>query len=168
MKAFAAVSIALLLSGACTSMKSDDMMSASNMSIAEVAMSTGMHSTLVSALKTAGLADMLMESGSYTVFAPTDAAFAKLPAGTVDMLMRPENRDKLRALLQNHVVSGRVTAAQVMEMSSATTVSGQTLPISMMGSHGMIGNAHIVKADVLASNGIVHVIDTVLIPAGMM
>lgn len=168
MKAFAAVSIALLLSGACTSMKSDDMMSSSNMSIAEVAMSTGMHNTLVSALKTAGLADMLMESGSYTVFAPTDAAFAKLPAGTVDMLMRPENRDKLRALLQNHVVSGRVTAGQVMGMSSATTVSGQTLPISMMGSQAMIGNAHVVKADVMASNGIVHVIDTVLIPAGMM
>ena len=139
----------------------------SSPTIADVAMSTGMHNTLVTALKTAGLANMLMESGNYTVFAPTDAAFAKLPAGTVDMLMRPENREKLRAVLQYHVVPGRVAANQVMTMSSARTASGENLYIKMMGDQVMVGNAHVVKADVMATNGIVHVIDTVLMPPGM-
>lgn len=138
--------------------------STSSPSIAAVAMSTGMHNTLVAALKSAGLADMLMASGNYTVFAPTDAAFAKLPAGTVEMLMRPENRDKLRAVLQYHVVPGNVSAAQVMKMTNARTVSGKNIAISMMGDHVMVGNAHVVKADVMASNGVVHVIDTVLMP----
>lgn len=162
-----ALSLMLLLAAGCGSMHDDSMMG--NKTIAEVAMSTGMHNTLVKALQAAGLADMLMQSGSYTVFAPTDAAFAKLPAGTLDMLMRPENRDKLRALLQYHVVPGRVDAKHVMAMSGATTVSGQNLNImSMGGEHVMINNANIVKADVMASNGIVHVIDTVLMPPGMM
>jgi len=110
---------------------------------------------------------MMMQPGEYTIFAPTDAAFAKLPAGTVDMLMRPENRDKLRALLQYHVVPGRVMASEVMKMNSARTVSNQNLKIMMMGDQVMIGDAHVVKADVMASNGIVHVIDTVLMPPGM-
>src|SRR5687767_9420123 len=90
-----------------TSMSDSSTMMASP-SIAEVAMSTGMHNTLVAALKAAGLADMLMQSGNYTVFAPTDAAFAKLPPGTVEMLLRPENKDKLVSVLQYHVVPGRV------------------------------------------------------------
>ncbi len=170
MRVLAVFSVALLMCGACTSMDTPQTSSSSmmnNMTIADVAMSTGMHNTLVSALKSAGLAGMLMQSGNYTVFAPTDAAFAKLPAGTVEMLMRPENRDKLRALLQYHVVPGRVDAAQVMGMSTARTASGQELRISMMGNQVMIGNAHIIKADVMASNGIVHVIDTVLMPPGM-
>lgn len=161
----------LLLASGCatndTSMGDSSGSMASSMSspsIAAVAMSTGMHNTLVAALKSAGLADMLMASGNYTVFAPTDAAFAKLPAGTVEMLMRPENRDKLRAVLQYHVVPGSVSAAQVMKMTNARTVSGKNIAISMMGDHVMIGNAHVVKADVMASNGVVHVIDTVLMP----
>ncbi|GAC1396089.1 MAG: fasciclin domain-containing protein [Thermoanaerobaculia bacterium] len=171
MKFITGVTLSLLLV-ACGSMHNNDMsstksMSMQNKSIAEVAMSTGMHNTLVKALKAAGLADMLMQSGDYTVFAPTDAAFAKLPAGTVEMLLRPENRDKLRALLQYHVVPGRVTAQQVMGMSSAKTVSGQTLPVMVMGKGVMVGNANVVKADIMASNGIVHVIDTVLMPPGM-
>ncbi len=164
----------VLMTGACASSRmsdSGDMSSSSRsmatMNIAEVAMSTGMHNTLVTALKAAGLANMLMESGSYTVFAPSDAAFAKLPAGTVEMLLMPENRDKLRSVLQYHVVPGRVTAKQVMGMTTAKSASGQTLRISMMGDQVMIGNAHVVKADVMASNGIVHVIDTVLMPPGM-
>ena len=136
-------------------------------SIAEVAMSTGMHNTLVAALKAAGLADMLMQSGSYTVFAPTDAAFAKLPAGTVESLLRPENKDKLVSVLQYHVVPGRVSASQVMGMTSGTSVSGKTFTVSTMGNNVMINNANVVKADVMASNGIVHVIDTVLLPPGM-
>ena len=166
------VSLLFVMAGACSSMHSNDMAGSSmamssNKSIAEVAMSTGMHNTLVTALKAAGLADMLMQSGNYTVFAPTDEAFAKLPAGTVDMLLRPENRDKLRAVLQQHVVAGRVDAAHVMQMSSARTVSGQTLKITNVSGGVMVGNATVIKADVPASNGIVHVIDTVLLPPGM-
>lgn len=168
-----AVAAVVMMSGCASSMKNDGMndgMMADSMgqkSIAEVAMSTGMHNTLVNALKTAGLANMLMESGSYTVFAPTDAAFAKLPAGTVDMLMRPENRDKLRSLLQYHVVPGRVDANSVMKMSSAKTASGANVSIMTSGSNVMVGGATVVKADVMASNGIVHVVDTVLMPPGM-
>lgn len=163
-----AMSLSLLLAAGCGSMHDDSMMMKSDKTIAQVAMSTGMHTTLVKALQAAGLADMLMQSGSYTVFAPTDAAFAKLPAGTVEMLLRPENRDKLRALLQYHVVPGRVDAKHVMAMSNATTVSGQTLNVMTMGDKVMINNANVVKADIMASNGIVHVIDTVLMPPGMM
>ena len=168
------LSLGLLLSSACGSMMhsdsgrmSNDMKMQGN-TIADVAMSTGMHNTLVSALKSAGLADMLMQSGEYTVFAPTDEAFAKLPPGTVDMLMRPENHDKLRALLQYHVIPGRVDAAHLMKMSSAKTASGQTLTLMNMSDGVMVGNAHVIKANVPASNGLVHVIDTVLMPPGMM
>lgn len=172
MKKIIVVAAMALMTGACASTDTRDasMTSgsrASSMNIAEVAMSTGMHNTLVTALKSAGLASMLMESGSYTVFAPTDAAFAKLPAGTVEMLLRPENRDKLRSILQYHVVPGRVSAQQVSAMTSATSASGQTLRISNMNNQVMIGSAHVVKADVAASNGVVHVIDTVLMPPGM-
>jgi uncharacterized surface protein with fasciclin (FAS1) repeats len=142
-------------------------MAMSSPSIAEVAMSTGMHNTLVAALKAADLANMLMEPGSYTVFAPTDAAFAKLPAGTVESLLRPENKGKLISVLQYHVVPGRVNATQVMGMTSARSVSGQPLTISVMGDRVMISGANVVKADVMANNGIVHVIDTVLLPPGM-
>lgn len=158
----------LLASGCATQDASmDSSMPMAKQSIAEVAMSTGMHNTLVTALKAAGLADMLMASGNYTVFAPTDEAFAKLPAGTVEMLLKPENRDKLRSVLQYHVVKGRVDAAHVMKMTSAKSVSGKPIVISMMGDQVMVGNAHVIKADVMASNGIVHVIDTVLMPPGM-
>jgi uncharacterized surface protein with fasciclin (FAS1) repeats len=122
----------------------------------------------VSALKSAGLADMLMQSGEYTVFAPTDEAFAKLPPGTLDMLMRPENRDKLRALLQYHVVPGRLDSKQLMKMTSVRSASGQTLNLMNMSDGLMVGNAHVIKSNVMASNGVVYVIDTVLMPPGMM
>jgi uncharacterized surface protein with fasciclin (FAS1) repeats len=161
---------ALLMVGGCTTTDPDMSGSGSMMaspSIAEVAMSTGMHNTLVAALKAAGLATMLMEPGNYTVFAPTDAAFAKLPAGTVESLLRPENRSRLISVLQYHVVPGRVSASQVMGMTSGTSVSGQTFRVSTMGNSVMINNATVVKADVMASNGIVHVIDTVLLPPAM-
>lgn len=170
MKMFvAAISVSSLLLSGCAhdSSMNDRGMASSSQSIADVAMSTGMHGTLVTALKTAGLAGMLMESGSYTVFAPTDEAFAKLPAGTVEMLLLPENRDKLRSVLQYHVVPGRVTARQVMGMSSGTSVSGKSFTVMTMGDRVMINDAHVIKADVMASNGIVHVIDTVLMPPGM-
>jgi len=155
------------LAGCRSSMDNMDSMNSSNnanKTIAEIAMSTGMHNTLVSALKAAGLDGMLMANGPYTVFAPTDDAFAKLPAGTVDMLMQPENRDKLRAILSYHVVPGNVSAREVMEMTSAKTADGAMLRIGMMGDRVMINDANVVKADVRASNGIVHVIDSVLMP----
>ncbi|MEO8037069.1 MAG: fasciclin domain-containing protein [Acidobacteriota bacterium] len=167
-----AISMTLLLGSACSSMHSgmsdSSMSTMANKTIAEVAMSTGMHNTLVAALKSAGLADMMMQSGSYTVFAPTDAAFAKLPAGTVEMLMRPENHDKLRMLLQYHVVPGRVDASHLMSMSTVKTVSGQNLSVMNMNGSVMVGSANVIKSDVMASNGVVHVIDTVLMPPGMM
>lgn len=158
-----------LLMPACAT-KSDmnaDMAMTNDKTIAEVAMSTGMHDTLVTALKAAGLADMMMQPGEYTVFAPTDAAFAKLPAGTVDSLLRPENRDKLRALLQYHVVPGRVSSSQVATMSTGRSVSGASIPIKTMNGRVMVGGAEVVKADVMASNGVIHVVDTVLMPPGM-
>lgn len=165
----AAASVSALLLSGCThnSSMNDTSMSTSSQTIADIAMSTGMHNTLVTALKSAGLAGMLMESGSYTVFAPTDEAFAKLPAGTVEMLLRPENRDKLRSVLQYHVVPGRVTATQVMGMSSGKSVSGKSFTVMTSGDQVRINDATVIKADVMASNGIVHVIDTVLMPPAM-
>lgn len=157
---------ALFLAVACsTTMKKDSMMM--NKDIVQTAMDAGMFNTLAKALKAADLVSTLKGTGPYTVFAPTDAAFAKLPAGTLDMLMRPENKDKLRSILMYHVVPGNVSAAQVMGMTSADTAGGQPLSIMMMGDKVMIGPAHVVKADITASNGTIHVIDTVLMPPGM-
>ncbi len=153
----------LVLSVACSSsMKHNDAMMSKD--IVQTAMDAGMFNTLAKALQAADLVTTLKGMGPYTVFAPTDAAFAKLPAGTLDMLMRPENRDKLRSILMYHVVPGNVSAAQVMTMTSANTAGGQPLSIMMMGDKVMIGPAHVVKADIAASNGTIHVIDTVLMP----
>ena len=124
----------------------------------------GSFNTLVTALQAAGLADTLKGKGPFTVFAPTDDAFSKLPAGTVESLLKPENKDKLRAILLYHVVSGDVTAAQVVKLSSAKTVNGQDLKISVNNGTVMVNDATVVKADVVASNGVIHVIDTVLLP----
>ena len=132
--------------------------------IVQTAQSAGQFKTLVAAVQAAGLTSTLEGKGPYTVFAPTDEAFAKLPAGTVDSLLKPENRDKLRAILLYHVVAGRVDAARVMKMSSAKTVEGGTLAIRVSGGKVMVNDATVVKADIHASNGIIHVIDTVLMP----
>lgn len=120
--------------------------------------------TLVAAVKAAGLVDTLKGAGPFTVFAPTDEAFAKLPPGTLDMLLKPENKDKLRGILLYHVVPGKVMAADVMKMDSAKTAEGQTIAIHAMGGGVMVNNAHVTKADIITSNGIIHVIDTVLLP----
>jgi len=98
------------------------------------------------------------------VFAPTDAAFAKLPAGTVEMLLKPENKAKLTAILTYHVVAGKVMAADVMKMKEGKTVQGGMVKVSAMGGKVMIDNANVVTADIAASNGVIHVIDTVLMP----
>lgn len=120
--------------------------------------------TLVAAVKAAGLVDTLKGAGPFTVFAPTDAAFAKLPAGTLDSLLKPENKGKLQEILKYHVVPGRVMAADVVKLNSATTVQGQNVSIKAGGGGVMVDNARVVKTDVVASNGVIHVIDSVILP----
>jgi uncharacterized surface protein with fasciclin (FAS1) repeats len=131
--------------------------------IVDTAVAAGSFQTLAKALEAADLVGTLKGQGPFTVFAPTDAAFAKLPAGTVESLLRPENKDKLRRILTYHVVSGKVMAADAMKLRSAKAVSGDTLSIAAM--NGVtIDNARVVTADVAASNGVIHVIDAVLLP----
>ncbi|WP_284205531.1 fasciclin domain-containing protein [Psychromonas marina] len=132
--------------------------------IVDVAAENGSFTTLVAAVKAAGLVDTLKSKGPFTVFAPTDAAFAKLPAGTVDMLLKPENKDKLVAILTYHVVAAKVMAADVVKLDSADTVQGGKVMIMVKDGKVMINNAQVVTADVKASNGVIHVIDTVLMP----
>jgi uncharacterized surface protein with fasciclin (FAS1) repeats len=132
--------------------------------IVDTAVAAGTFNTLATALQAAGLVDTLKGNGPFTVFAPTDEAFTKLPAGTVESLLKPENKEKLKAILLYHVVSGDVTAAQLMKLSSAKTVNGQQLKLTVNDGTVMVNDAKVVKADVLASNGVIHVIDTVLLP----
>jgi uncharacterized surface protein with fasciclin (FAS1) repeats len=120
--------------------------------------------TLVAAVKAAGLVETLKGPGPFTVFAPTDEAFAKLPPGTLEMLLKPENKAKLVSILTYHVVAGKVMAADVMKLSSAKTVEGQNVSIKVMNGGVMVDNAHVTKADILASNGVIHVVDAVILP----
>ncbi len=133
--------------------------------IVDTAVAAGDFQTLVAAVQAAGLVDMLKGPGPFTVFAPTDAAFAKLPAGTVESLLLPENKDKLIAILSYHVVSGDVRAAEVVALDTAQTVQGSSLPIRADASGVRVGEANVLATDVTCSNGVIHVIDTVLIPA---
>ncbi|CAM3223089.1 fasciclin domain-containing protein [Deinococcus saxicola] len=119
-------------------------------------------STLLAAVKAAGLVETLSSPGPFTVFAPTNAAFAKIPAADLNALLN--DPAALKAVLLYHVVAGKVTASQVMGMSSGTTVNGADVKVSMMGGKVMINNATVTKADIMASNGVIHVIDTVLMP----
>lgn len=132
--------------------------------IVQVAAKAGQFETLVAALKAAGLDATLEGEGPYTVFAPTDAAFGKLPDGTAETLLKPENQEKLKSVLLYHVVSGRVPAETAMTLDSAKTVQGGEVRISTMDGKVMVNDATVVAADVEASNGVIHVIDTVLIP----
>jgi len=132
--------------------------------IVDTAIAAGSFKTLVAAIQAAGLVDTLKGKGPFTVFAPTDAAFAKLPAGTVQDLLKPENKAKLVAILTYHVVAGDVTSKEVVKLTEAKTVEGQTVKISVHDGKVMINDATVVKADIAASNGVIHVIDTVLIP----
>jgi transforming growth factor-beta-induced protein len=132
--------------------------------IVDTAVAAGTFNTLAAALQAAGLADTLKGKGPFTVFAPTDEAFNKLPAGTAESLLKPANKEKLKAILLYHVVSGDVTAVEVMKLSSAKTVNGQDLKLKVNDGTVMVNDAKVVKADVLASNGVIHVIDTVLLP----
>jgi uncharacterized surface protein with fasciclin (FAS1) repeats len=132
--------------------------------IVDTAVSAGSFKTLTTALKAAGLVETLKGKGPFTVFAPTDGAFAKLPAGTVDSLLKPENKQKLTAILTYHVVAGNVKAADVVKLTSAKTLNGESVTIKTAGGTVMINDATVVKADIAATNGTIHVIDTVLMP----
>ena len=146
-------------------------------SIVENAITSPEHTTLVAAVKAAGLVDTLAGAGPFTVFAPTNAAFAKLPAGTVDTLLLPQNKAMLTSVLTYHVVPGRITAADLMAMIAAgggqaqlTTVQGGTLSARMMGDRVMLtdakgGMSHVTQANVMQSNGVIHVVDSVVLPA---
>ena len=124
----------------------------------------GHFNTLVAAVKAAGLVDTLKGAGPFTVFAPTDEAFAKLPAGALADLLKPENKARLQSVLTYHVVPGKVMSGEVVKLNSATTVEGSTIRIKADSDGVMVNNAHVVKADIVASNGVIHVIDNVILP----
>ena len=132
--------------------------------IVDTAVSAGSFNTLVAAVQAADLVDTLKGEGPITVFAPTDDAFAKLPAGTLEDLLKPENKGKLQAILTYHVVSGKVMAKDVTTMKMAETVNGQSFMINMDAGNVMVDNAKVVQTDIECSNGIIHVIDTVILP----
>ena len=137
---------------------------AQSQDIVDTAVAAGSFKTLATALKAAGLIDTLKGKGPFTVFAPTDEAFAKLPKGTVEDLLKPENKAKLTAILTYHVVAGKVMAADVVKLKSANTVNGKSVQIVVDGGTVMVDNAKVVKTDIGTSNGVIHVIDTVLLP----
>jgi uncharacterized surface protein with fasciclin (FAS1) repeats len=131
-------------------------------SIVETAVSAGTFNTLVTAVKAADLVEVLSGPGPFTVFAPTDDAFDKLPEGTIAKLL--ENKDKLKAILTYHVVPGKVMASDVVNLKSAKTVNGQQITIKVKGGTVMVDNAKVVKTDIDCTNGVIHVIDTVILP----
>jgi uncharacterized surface protein with fasciclin (FAS1) repeats len=137
---------------------------AQSQDIVDTAVAAGSFKTLAAALKAAGLIDTLKGKGPFTVFAPTDDAFAKLPAGTVEDLLKPENKAKLTAILTYHVVAGKVMAADVVKLKNAATVNGKSVQIKVDGGTVMVDNAKVVKTDIGTSNGVIHVIDAVLLP----
>jgi uncharacterized surface protein with fasciclin (FAS1) repeats len=135
--------------------------------IVDTAASAGSFTTLAKALTAADLVATLEGPGPFTVFAPTDEAFAKLPAGTLDNLLKPENKDKLRRILTYHVVAGEVRAADVVKLRSAKAVSGDTITVKVRDGKVHVDDANVTKTDIQASNGVIHVIDTVILPKGI-
>ena len=150
------MSSALVLGGTAAAAEKD---------IVDTAVDAGSFKTLAKALAAADLVDTLKGPGPFTVFAPTDEAFAKLPAGTLETLLKPENKDKLRRILTYHVVAGKVTAAEVVKLKSAPAVSGDTIKVTAGDGTVRVDNARVVKTDIMTSNGIIHVIDSVILPA---
>ena len=133
--------------------------------IVDTAVGAGQFKTLAAALEAAGLIDALKGTGPFTVFAPTDEAFAKLPAGTVESLLRPENKEKLKSILLYHVVSGNVPASKVVKLNGRWVKTLQGSSIKVRTKHGVrVDNAKVTQTDINASNGVIHVIDTVLMP----
>jgi uncharacterized surface protein with fasciclin (FAS1) repeats len=136
---------------------------AADKDIVDTAVGAKQFSTLVAAVKAAGLVETLKGDGPFTVFAPTDAAFEKLPAGTVESLLKPENKDKLVSILTYHVVPGKVMAKDVVGLSKAKTVQGKSISITV-GDGVSVDKAKVVKTDIECSNGVIHVIDSVILP----
>lgn len=132
--------------------------------IVEIAAENGNFETLVAAVKAAGLVETLQGEGPFTVFAPTDEAFAKLPEGTLESLLKPENKDQLIAILTYHVVAGKVPAEQVVTLESAETVQGSSVDIAVHHGTVMVNDATVIATDIEAENGVIHVIDQVLLP----
>lgn len=153
----AASALALTTTGAPTAWAADA-------DIVDTAVAAGQFTTLAAALKAAGLVETLKGPGPFTVFAPTDAAFAKLPAGTVETLLVPENKDDLIAVLTYHVIPASLPAAEVVKYDQAETVNGARLDIEAAGGSVRVNGATVTSADVVASNGVIHVVDTVLLP----
>ncbi len=142
----------------------DQYMKKDSKDIVDVAVGAGQFNTLAAALEAADLVDTLKGEGPFTVFAPTDEAFSKLPTGTLDSLLLPENRDQLVSILTYHVVAGKVMAADVVKLDNATTVNGSDVDISVDGETVRIDQANVISADIAASNGVIHVIDAVILP----
>lgn len=152
-----------LFAGDCSSKKESGSRCTAKKDIVAVASGADNFKTLVAAVKAAGLVKTLQGDGPFTIFAPTDEAFAKLPAGTVENLLKPENREQLAGILKYHVVPGKVMAADVKTME-AKTAQGQSLRLKVSEEGVMVDNANVVKTDLLAKNGVIHVIDAVILP----
>jgi len=135
--------------------------------IVDTAIDAGSFSTLVKAVQAADLADALKGEGPLTMFAPTDEAFAKVPAATLAALLEPENKEQLKAVLTYHVVAGKVMASEVVKLNAAKTLNGEKAKISIEQGKVMVDGAHVVKTDIAASNGVIHVIDAVLLPSNL-
>jgi len=140
---------------------------AQSRTIVATAVAAGSFTTLAKALEAADLVKTLEGAGPFTVFAPTDEAFAKLPAGTVENLLKPENREKLRRVLTYHVVPGKLMASDVVKVQTAKAVSGDTITVQAQGGTVRVDGAHVTKTDIAASNGVIHVIDAVMLPKGL-
>ena len=138
--------------------------SAASKDVVDTAVAAGKFKTLAAALQAAGLVDTLKGAGPFTVFAPTDEAFAKLPAGTVETLLKPENKEKLKSVLTYHVVPARAMSSDLQDGQSVPTVNGKTATVKIADGKVTVGEANVTQADVAASNGVIHVIDTVLMP----
>src|SRR5689334_5672522 len=166
MKKLTVLAVALLLSTVSFAADKKGKMSGGK-DIVDTAVAAGNFNTLAKALQAADLVDTLKGAGPFTVFAPTDEAFAKLPAGTLDNLLKPENKDKLRRILTYHVVPGEVRAADVVKLQSAKAVSGDAITVKVTDGKVHVDDARVIKADIQASNGVIHVIDTVMLPKGI-
>lgn len=166
MKSLKSITTALALSAALLFAGTSPAVAAEK-DIVDVAVEAGSFKTLVTAVQAAGLVDALKGEGPLTVFAPTDEAFAKVPAATLAALLKPENKEQLKAVLLYHVVSGKVMAADVVKLSEAPTLNGESVKIMVENGHVSINNAHVVTTDVAASNGVIHVIDTVILPKNL-
>jgi uncharacterized surface protein with fasciclin (FAS1) repeats len=162
--AFSTASLAQCSSSAKGKTSSDN---SSSPDIVATAKGAGQFGTLLAAAKAAGLVGALQGEGPLTVFAPTDDAFAKLPKGTVENLLKPENRGQLQAILKYHVIAGKLMAGDVISRSGATTLNGQRLDFTVKSGSVMVDNARVVKTDIKASNGVIHVIDSVVLPSSI-